>query len=402
MWATGYQPDYTWIDAPVLDAAGRVRHHRGVTDVPGLYFLGLYWQHTRGSALLGWVKNDAEFIATQTQSLADKPKARPNQPSTAPISAESSGGVSTCRITWTIPDRGSRRTSPPTSATFHSPRHPNSSRWLTVRSSTWVSVRWSNGWATLTVRMLAYNGSVPGPTMRVQQGSEVVINVTNEADTEATVHWHGLRLQNAYDGTHETQTPMQVGQSFSYRLQFHDPGVYWYHPHIREDYGQEMGLYGNIVVVPSDPDYWPPVNREELLTLDDVLLENGQIASFSRTETTYVAMGRFGNTMLIGGDVAAELSADLGEIVRFYFTNTANTRVFNVGFDNARMKLVGGDSGHVEHEAFLTEVMLAPSERIVVDVLFDQPGLVTLEHRHPSAPTPWRPSLLGRPWPNRS
>jgi hypothetical protein len=73
-----------------------------------------------------------------------------------------------------------------------------------------------------------------------------------------------------------------------------------------------MGLYGNIVVVPSDPDYWPTVNREELLTLDDVLLENGQIASFSRTETTYVAMGRFGNSMLIGGDVTAELPADLG------------------------------------------------------------------------------------------
>jgi FtsP/CotA-like multicopper oxidase with cupredoxin domain len=74
------------------------------------------------------------------------------------------------------------------------------------------------------VRMLAYNGSVPGPTMRVQQGSEVVINVTNEADTQATVHCHGLRLENAYDGTHETQSPMQVGESFSYRLQFHDPG----------------------------------------------------------------------------------------------------------------------------------------------------------------------------------
>jgi FtsP/CotA-like multicopper oxidase with cupredoxin domain len=245
------------------------------------------------------------------------------------------------------------------------------------------------------VRMLAYNGSVPGPTLRVRQGSEVVINVTNEADTEATVHWHGLRLQNAYDGTHETQTPMQVGQSFSYRLQFHDPGVYWYHPHIREDYGQEMGLYGNILVVPADPDYWPPVNREELLTLDDVLLEDGQIATFSRTETTYVAMGRFGNTMLIGGDVAAHLSVDLGDVVRFYLTNTANTRVFKVGFDNARMKLVGGDSGHVEHEAFVTEVMLAPSERIVVDVLFGQPGLVSLEHRHPERTYPLASVTVG-------
>jgi putative flavoprotein involved in K+ transport len=77
VWATGYQPDYSWIDAPVLDAGGRVRHHRGATDLPGLYFLGLYWQHTRGSALLGWVKADAEYIATQIQTLADSRKRRP-------------------------------------------------------------------------------------------------------------------------------------------------------------------------------------------------------------------------------------------------------------------------------------------------------------------------------------
>ena len=56
-----------------------------------------------------------------------------------------------------------------------------------------------------TVRMLAYNGSIPGPTMRVQQGSEVVVNVVNDGDLEATVHWHGLRVENRYDGTHETQ-----------------------------------------------------------------------------------------------------------------------------------------------------------------------------------------------------
>jgi putative flavoprotein involved in K+ transport len=78
VWATGYQPDDSWIGAPVFDAGGRVRHHRGVTDVPGLYFLGLYWQHTRGSALLGWVKDDAEYLATQIQTLADRRKARPD------------------------------------------------------------------------------------------------------------------------------------------------------------------------------------------------------------------------------------------------------------------------------------------------------------------------------------
>lgn len=63
IWATGYRPDYSWIDFPVFDPEGRVRHRRGVTDVPGLYFLGLTWQHTRGSALIGWVKDDAEFLA---------------------------------------------------------------------------------------------------------------------------------------------------------------------------------------------------------------------------------------------------------------------------------------------------------------------------------------------------
>jgi putative flavoprotein involved in K+ transport len=63
IWATGYRPDYSWIDPPIFDEDGRLRHRRGVTDVPGLYFLGLTWQYTRGSALIGWVKDDAEFIA---------------------------------------------------------------------------------------------------------------------------------------------------------------------------------------------------------------------------------------------------------------------------------------------------------------------------------------------------
>jgi FtsP/CotA-like multicopper oxidase with cupredoxin domain len=233
------------------------------------------------------------------------------------------------------------------------------------------------------VRMLAYNGSIPGPTVRVREGSELVVNVANEADLDATVHWHGLRLENRYDGTHETQAPIPVGGTFTYRIEFPDPGVYWYHPHIREDYGQEMGLYGNILVVPADPDYWPPAHREALLTLDDVLIEDGKIAPFGREQTTYAAMGRFGNVMLIGGETELSLSARLGEVVRFYLTNTANTRVFNVALPGARMKLVGGDSGRQEREEFVESVILAPSERAVIDVLFEQAGHLTLEHRTP-------------------
>ena len=182
-----------------------------------------------------------------------------------------------------------------------------------------------------TVRMLGYNGSIPGPTLKVRQGSEIIVHVTNQGDLDTTVHWHGLRLENRYDGVpHETQSPIPVGGSFTYRVQFPDAGLYWYHPHIREDYTQELGLYGNILVEPADPGYWPPVDRELVLTLDDILIDNGQIAPFSPTETSYAAMGRFGNVFLTSGDPDLQLAARAGEVVRRWLTNTANTRVFNL------------------------------------------------------------------------
>jgi FtsP/CotA-like multicopper oxidase with cupredoxin domain len=231
--------------------------------------------------------------------------------------------------------------------------------------------------------MLAYNGSIPGPVLRVREGSEVVVRVENRGDVEATVHWHGLRLENRFDGTHETQRPAAVGEEFTVRVAFPDPGLYWYHPHVRQDYGQEMGLYGNVVVEPAEPGYWPPAHREVPLTLDDVLLEDGAVAPFDPAEATHSAMGRFGDVLLVGGEPDLSLEARRGEVVRLYLTNTANTRVFRVALPGARMKLVGGDSGHVEREEFVEDVVLAPSERVVVDVLFDRAGDLALEHRTP-------------------
>jgi FtsP/CotA-like multicopper oxidase with cupredoxin domain len=235
-----------------------------------------------------------------------------------------------------------------------------------------------------TVRMLGYNGSIPGPTLKVQQGSEIIVHVVNEGDLDTTVHWHGLRLENRYDGVpHETQAPIPVGGEFTYRIQFPDAGLYWYHPHIREDYTQELGLYANILVEPSEPGYWPPADRELVLTVDDLLLEEGRIAPFSPTETSYAAMGRFGNVFLTSGEPDLNLTARVGEVVRLWLTNTANTWVFNLTVPGARMKLVGGDSGRVEQQEFIQSVVLAPSERAVVDVLVDRPGELALEHHTP-------------------
>jgi FtsP/CotA-like multicopper oxidase with cupredoxin domain len=234
------------------------------------------------------------------------------------------------------------------------------------------------------LRMLGYNASIPGPTLHVDQGSEITVQVTNDGDVEATVHWHGLRLENRYDGVpHETQAPIPIGGTFTYKVQFPDAGFYWYHPHIREDFGLEMGLYGTIIVEPADPSYWPAADRQISITLDDLLVEDGHIAPFHRSGPNYTAMGRFGNVMLINGEPTFSGEAQVGEVLRLYLVNTANTRIFNVALSGARMKLVGGDSGRYEREAFVDEVMLAPSERAVLDVMCDSAGDVRLEHHTP-------------------
>ncbi|HET7379288.1 MAG TPA: multicopper oxidase domain-containing protein [Gaiellales bacterium] len=390
IWATGFGLDHAWIDLPVFGSQGEVVHQRGVTAIPGLYFLGLPWQHTRGSALLGWVKDDAEYIARHIAAFrSDAPAETTRAGTTAKRRAKSGRS-------YIISERPYlSRESEENQMSTTSDQFPSETVGLPKARLTEL-VELADGdqfdlriapvtkrLGDATVRMLAYNDSIPGPTLKVKEGSEVVVNVENQGDLEATVHWHGLRLENRYDGTHQTQQPMAVGDKFSARITFPDPGLYWYHPHIREDYGQEMGLYGNVLVEPADPDYWPPAHRDVVLTLDDVLLEDGKVAPFSRTETTYSAMGRFGDVLLVGGETDLSLTAQLGEVVRFYLTNTANTRVFKVALPGARMKLVGGDSGHVEREDFVDSVVLAPSERVVVDVLFDQASDLALEHHTP-------------------
>ena len=84
IWATGYRSDDSWIHVPVFDEDGRVIHRRGVTEYPGLFFLGLTWQHTRGSALLGWVKDDAEFISRRIAANVDRDRARVEAEATEP------------------------------------------------------------------------------------------------------------------------------------------------------------------------------------------------------------------------------------------------------------------------------------------------------------------------------
>lgn len=258
-------------------------------------------------------------------------------------------------------------------------------------------------------RMLAYNGSIPGPLIKVKQGSEVTINFTNNTDMKTLLHSHGVRMDNASDGSQSVQKEMEPRETFAYKITFPDAGVYWYHPHVREDYQQELGLYGNFLVEPNDPQYWNPVHREVTLFLDDILIEDGNIR-LSKDGAGHALMGRFGNVMLMNGETDYQMDAKQGEVIRFYLTNSANTRTFNVFLKNVtvtpiggitqnavtsskqspdvKLKLVGNDNGKYEHETFVENVILGPSERVVVEVLFAHPGTYRLEHRTPQKTYP--------------
>ncbi len=231
-----------------------------------------------------------------------------------------------------------------------------------------------------SVPVYEYSGQFPGPTIKVKQGSTFTVNVTNNIDVPTTIHWHGIRIENKFDGTAGlTQEAIEPGKSFTYTVKVPDEGMFWYHPHVREDLQQDLGLYGNLWVTPKNATAYSPVDREEVLTLDDMLLEGGLPVVYGAKEANYALMGRFGNTMLVNGKTDYSLSIPRGSVVRYYLTNTANTRTFNVRFGNATMKLVGGDAGRKEREEVVDSVILSPSERAIVEVQFTNAGTYKIE-----------------------
>jgi FtsP/CotA-like multicopper oxidase with cupredoxin domain len=233
-----------------------------------------------------------------------------------------------------------------------------------------------------TLTMFAFNEQYPGPLLQIPKGAEIAVDLTNALDQPTTVHWHGVRLDNRFDGTPDlTQRPVPPGGHFLYRLRFPDAGIYWYHPHVREDVQQELGLYGNILVRSPRADYFGPAHREEVLMLDDLLMNDDGLVPLGAEAATHALMGRFGNVLLVNGEPRYSLSVRKGEVVRFYLTNVSNTRTFNLSFPGARMKIIAGDVGNFEREEWVESVVIAPAERYVVHVKFDAQTRVPLLNR---------------------
>ena len=230
-----------------------------------------------------------------------------------------------------------------------------------------------------TFVLLGFNGQIPGPLLVVPEAATVTVRFTNRIDRPTTIHWHGIRLDNAFDGVpFVTQDPVAPGGSFVYRVRFPDPGIYWYHPHLREDVTQDLGLYGNILVRSAEG--YGPADREETLVLDDLLVGEAGLLPWGREAATHALMGRFGNVTLVNGEPDWRLEVGPGSLVRFLLTDAANARAFNLSF-GAPTKAVATDLGRFEREEIVESVAIAPAERYVVDVWYDAPGTYPIVNR---------------------
>lgn len=213
-----------------------------------------------------------------------------------------------------------------------------------------------------------------------------VKNTVKELAT--TVHPHGVRLNYIYDGVPKeqggVQDPIKEGDTYKQIITFPDSGLFWYHPHTRDDFEQELGEYGTFQVI--DPTAKKDYQSEDLVDLDDILIENGAIPPFESGSTNYALMGRYGNTMFINGEQKIHLQMKQGEIKQISFINTANARPFRISIPGMKMKLIAGDNSVYQKQSFVESLIIAPAERYTVQIYAEKSGTYTLEHTGNGAP----------------
>lgn len=214
-----------------------------------------------------------------------------------------------------------------------------------------------------------YDGAVPGPVMRVQQGGRLSRRLINSLPQPTTIHWHGIRIDNAMDGVPDlTQATVPQGGSFDYGFDLPDAGTYWYHPHSRTFEQMGRGLYGALIVEEPSP---PPVDADLVLLIDDWRLnEAGQLHDSFGALHDRAHAGRIGNWVTVNGVADWKRGVARGERIRLRLVNTANARVFPLFLQGMRAHVVALDGQPVDTPYAVDELILAPAQRadLIVDI----------------------------------
>ncbi len=218
----------------------------------------------------------------------------------------------------------------------------------------------------------AYDGSLPGPELRYRRGETARIRLKNDLSDPTSVHWHGIRIDNAMDGVVGlTQDEVPPGGTFDYSFTLPDAGTYWYHPHHKTWEQMARGLYGMLIVEEDQP---VAVDRDLLFVADDWRLnQDGLIdeASFGRIMDA-AHQGRLGNWLSTNGLPEQRYTARSGERLRMRCVNTANARImaFNVDRTKIQVHVIALDGQPVPPEELGADgLVLAPAQR--ADLLLD-------------------------------
>jgi len=215
-----------------------------------------------------------------------------------------------------------------------------------------------------STRAWGFNGTIPGPTLEATVGDVLEIHLTNRLPEPTVVHWHGLRIPAAMDGTDMVQRPVPPGDTFIYRFRLPDAGTFWYHSHFNETVQVERGLYGALIVrAPAEPIF----DAERTLVLDDVALDKDhQIAPPGWWIESHD--GREGNIRLVNGKQEPTLRMAAGQIERWRLVNAASARYVLFSAGRRPFRLIGTDGGLISSPVTLSEVLVAPADRIEIAV----------------------------------
>jgi FtsP/CotA-like multicopper oxidase with cupredoxin domain len=215
-----------------------------------------------------------------------------------------------------------------------------------------------------SIKAWGFNSQLPGPVLEANVGDTLVVRVKNNLDEPTMVHWHGIRIPAAMDGTGMVQRPIEPGESFEYRFVVPDAGTFWYHSHQNETIQMERGMYGALIVRDESD---PVTDGERIFMIDDMKLDDKNNFTepggfIKRVVETHD--GRQGNTLLLNGKEDTVITMNAGQKERWRFINSSSARYFLLHMEGKEFKIIGTDGGLLEYARTVTEALITPGERM--------------------------------------